>query len=112
MPNARFADLKKVPKQPAARLVALGNSKLKSSLGTPANASVSDVMSELEKNAPNLEALLDMLRLMAMALPAREGIWWACLAARDVIGKDVKKIPLPLDIAEKWVRTVRTLVVK
>ncbi len=104
MARARFADLKKVPKQPATRLMAMGNSKLNSELGVPANASVSEVLDDLEKQAPDLDASLDMLRLMAMALPARERTWWACLAARDVIGKEIENTPLSLEIAEKWVR--------
>ena len=95
----RFDDLKKVPKQPAMRLLAMANAKLKAPLDTPANASVSEVMTALETAG----AFIDMLRLMSVSLPARERTWWACLAARDVIGP-VEKLPLPLELAETWVR--------
>lgn len=95
----RFDDLKKVPKQPAVRLLALANAKLKTPLDTPANASVSEVMTALEAAG----AFVDMLSLMSVSLPARERTWWACLAAHDVIGP-VKKLPLPLELSEAWVR--------
>ena len=45
--SERFADLKKIPKQPAARLLALGNARLQSRLKSPASASVADVLIEL-----------------------------------------------------------------
>lgn len=96
----RFADLRKVPKQPAKRLLAMANAELETPLTSPANASVSAVMEELDK----ADAFIDMLRLMSVALPPREGIWWACLAARDVIGEDAEKVPLALERAEAWVR--------
>src|SRR5690606_7176229 len=95
----RFDDLKKVPRQPAMRLLAIANAKLKTSPDLPTSASVSEVMAVLAEKG----AFVDMLRLMGAALPARERTWWACLAARDVIGP-VEKPPLPLELAEAWVR--------
>jgi hypothetical protein len=95
----RFDDLKKVPEQPAVRLLAMENAKLATKLTTPANAGVSEVMAALAGEG----AYVDMLRLMSVALPPRERTWWACLAARDVIGP-VEKLPLPLELAESWVR--------
>ncbi len=95
----RFDDLKKVPAQPAMRLLALENAKLTTKLAAPASASVSEVMDELA----GAGAFVDMLRLMSVALPPRERAWWACLAARDVAGP-VDKLPLPLELAESWVR--------
>ncbi|MGB3246755.1 MAG: hypothetical protein WBB25_19640 [Sulfitobacter sp.] len=95
----RFDDLKKVPKQPAMRLLAMSNAKLTTKLELPASASVTDVLYALEEEG----AFVDMLRLLGVALPARERAWWACLAARDVIG-EVEKLPLPLELSESWVR--------
>lgn len=95
----RFDDLKKVPAQPAVRLLAMESAKLTTKLTTPANASVSEVMTALAAEG----AIVDMLRLMSVALPPRERTWWACLAARDLIGA-VDKLPLPLELAEAWVR--------
>jgi hypothetical protein len=105
MASSRFADLRKVPKQPAARLVALANSKIKTKLSVPVSASVSEVMEELASKTTDVDAGVDMIRVMAMALPMRERVWWACMAARDVLGPSPEKIPLTLDAAEKWVRS-------
>lgn len=97
--SERFDDLKKVPSQPAARLMAMANAKIRTDTGLPASASVSEMMRALE----GAGAFVDMLRLMGAALPPRERTWWACLAARDLIepGQDV---PPSLNIAEAWVR--------
>lgn len=97
--SERFDDLRKVPKQPAARLLAVANAKLRTPLDLPASASVSEVMAALDK----ADAFVDMLRLMGAALPARERTWWACLAARDVVG-EVEKLPPILELSEAWVR--------
>ena len=94
----RFAELRKVPRQPAARLLALANAKLSTKVAAPASAPVEVVMAELDDRG----ALVDMLRLMSVALPSRERVWWACLAARDVIGAEAEAPP-PLKAAEAWV---------
>lgn len=94
----RFADLKKVPRQPAARLLALANARLGTPVSAPASAPVEAVLAELSQKG----ALVDMLRLLSVALPARERVWWACLAARDVIGAGAEPPP-PLKAAEAWV---------
>ncbi|AML50711.1 DUF6931 family protein [Falsihalocynthiibacter arcticus] len=96
-----YTDLKKVPNQPAVRLLAMANAKLGTKVKAPANASVSTVLQELD----GAEAYIDILRLMSVALPPRERCWWACLAARDVAGPDVESLPAPLLAAEKWVRS-------
>ena len=96
--EARFSGLKKVPRQPAARLLALANARLETPVAAPASAPVETVLAELETK----EALVDMLRLLSVALPARERVWWSCLAARDVIGPDAEPSP-PLKAAEAWV---------
>ncbi|WP_390915570.1 DUF6931 family protein [Pseudosulfitobacter sp. SM2401] len=100
MMNTRFADLTKVPNQPAMRLLAMANAKLDTKLTSPANATVEVVLAELEQ----ADAPMDMLRLMSVALPARERVWWACLAARDVTGPDPEVVPPPLAASEAWVR--------
>ena len=100
MMNTRFSNLTKVPNQPAMRLLAMANAKLDTKLTSPANASVEMVMAELEQ----ADAPMDMLRLMSVALPVRERVWWACLAARDVAGPEPVVTPPPLAAAEAWVR--------
>lgn len=94
----RFEGLTKVPQQPAARLLAGTNLKLETKLETPATAGVAEVLAALEKNG----AYVDMIKVMAAILPARECTWWACLAARDVIGPDAEPTA-SLKAAEAWV---------
>ena len=96
--NERFSGLTKLPKQPAARLLAQANAELDTELTAPASASVEVVLAELEQKG----ALIDMIRLLSVALPARERIWWSCLAARDILAVGVK-VPPPLAAAEAWV---------
>ncbi len=97
--NTRYDDLRKVPDQPAARLLAVANAKLATPLDLPANASVAEVMQALDQ----AEAFVDQLRLMGAALPARERAWWACLAGRDLI-EDAEALPRTLELSEAWVR--------
>ncbi len=92
----RFANLKKVPKAPAARLLAAKATKLEAPLEAPASASVEVVLAELEEK----QVWVDLLRLLAVALPDREAVWWACLAARDITGENVTPC---LKASEAWV---------
>ena len=95
--SKRFENLKKIPDQPAVRLLAAANAKLKTKLKSPANASVQTVLEELEAaNAP-----VDMLRLLSVALPPRECVWWACIAGRDIL-PEVEKSAC-LSASEAWV---------
>ena len=100
--TGRFADLKKVPREPAARMLAMAGAKLATPLKAPVSASVEAVLDELSRHDVPA-AGIDMLRLLSIALPARERVWWGCLAAHDVIGGEVEKLPVPLAAAEKWV---------
>ncbi len=96
--SGRFDGLSKIPQEPAARLLAGTNLKLETALAGPATAGVADVLAELEAAG----ALVDMLKLLAASLPARECAWWACLAGRDVIGPEADPSP-SLAAAEAWV---------
>lgn len=96
--NERFSGLTKLPKHPAARLLSNANAELETELAAPASASVEVVLEELEKKG----ALIDMMRLLSVALPARERVWWSCLAARDILVEGAK-LPPPLAAAEAWV---------
>ncbi|WP_226778939.1 DUF6931 family protein [Oceaniglobus trochenteri] len=96
--DERFANLKKIPKDPARRLLALANAKLVTPLESPAAAPVGTVLAELAGKG----AHGDMLRLLAAALPARECIWWGCLAAGDLVADDAP-MPRPLAAARAWV---------
>lgn len=93
----RFADLKKIPDQPAVRFLAAANAKLETELAAPASASVTEVLQELAE----ADAWVDIMRLLSTAMPSRECVWWACLAGRNVMSKD-KGSPC-LKAAEAWV---------
>ena len=95
--SERFKNLKKIPDQPAARLLAAANAQLKTKLKTPANASVETVLKALAE----VDAKVDMLRLLSVALPPRECVWWACRAGHDVLGPEGKSVCL--SAAEAWV---------
>lgn len=97
--STRFANLTKVPQQPAARMLANANSRLDTQLDAPASALPEVVLAELDAK----EAVIDILQLMSILLPARERVWWACMAARDYIGPKSDKDPAPLVAAEAWV---------
>jgi hypothetical protein len=96
--DARFANLKKIPREPAARLLAGANARLSTPLKAAASAPIETVLEELNTAG----ATFDMLRLLAVALPPRERIWWACLAARDLLGPGAEA-PASLSAAEAWV---------
>jgi hypothetical protein len=97
MSALNFEDLRKIPPQPAARLLAVAGARLSTRLRAPASAPVSAVLEELAEK----EALFDMLHLMAVALPGREAVWWACLAARDLVPQG--QTTPSLSAAEAWV---------
>jgi hypothetical protein len=94
----RFLNLTKIPRQPAARMLAQANAELDTEVTAPASAPVEVVLEELEQKG----ALIDMLRLLSVALPPRERVWWSCLAARDTLPEGAK-LPAPLAAAEAWV---------
>ena len=94
----RYSGLTKLIKQPAARLLANANAELQTELAAPASASVDVVLRELDQRG----ALIDIMRLLSVALPARERVWWSCLAARDTLAPGAK-VPQPLAAAEAWV---------
>jgi hypothetical protein len=95
----RFDDLKKIAAEPAARMLAMGHAKLQSQPALPASASVPQMLQALQDDGE----FVDMLHMLAVALPPREAVWWSCLAARDLVGHDSLQPPLPLAAAERWV---------
>lgn len=98
--SERFADMVKVPKHPAARMLADASTKLKTKTEAPASSSVEVVLNELAEK----EAWVDILRLLSVVLPPRERVWWACMAGRDFIDPKADKLPRCLTLAEEWVR--------
>lgn len=97
--DERFENLVKLPSEPAAKILSEQNAILKTELTAPASAPINVVLHELDqKNAP-----VDILRLMSAVLPARERVWWACLAARDIVGQGAENATPSLQAAEAWV---------
>lgn len=95
-----FDNMTKISQEPAAKLLAHANTQLKTRLDAPASASAQQVLEELDAKG----GLIDMLRLLAILLPPRERVWWACLAARDYIGPPPDNGTPSLEAAEAWVR--------
>jgi hypothetical protein len=96
----RFSNLTKVPDEPAAKLLAQHNLTLDTVLTSPASASIETVLKEL---AAAEDGGLDILQLLAAALPVRERVWWACLAARDIVGEGPENETRCLMHSEAWV---------
>ncbi|OUS35088.1 hypothetical protein A9Q94_14075 [Rhodobacterales bacterium 56_14_T64] len=94
-----FNDLVKMPTDPVAKLLSQANVLLKTPLEAPPTAGASEVLKELSEKG----ALVDLLRLLAILLPPRERVWWACMAARDYIGPRSDKDPPSLTASEAWV---------
>ncbi|OSQ51930.1 DUF6931 family protein [Marivita geojedonensis] len=97
--TGRFENLTKIPPEPAAKLLAQSNVTLDAKITAPASASVEVVLSELDQQSANV----DLLKLLAISLPPRERVWWACLAARDIVGPGVENETPSLKASEDWV---------
>ncbi len=97
--SGRFDNLVKIPPDPVAKLLSRANVLLKTPLEAPPTALAGVVLEELERKG----ALVDLLRVWGVLLPARERVWWACLAARDYIGPRSPKDPPSLATSEAWV---------
>ena len=97
--SGRFENLVKVPPDPVAKMLSHANVLLKTPLEAPPTADAATVLEELERKG----ALIDLLRVLAVVLPARERVWWACLAARDYIGPRGPDDPPSLAKSEAWV---------
>jgi len=95
--SERYAELTKIPAQPAAKLLAFANCKLETKLKAPASASVQAVLEELE----DAGAYVDIINMLSCSLPPRERIWWGCLAARELVPEG--ETSRALAAAEKWV---------
>ena len=93
------SDLKKVSKDPVAKLMSSAGIKLETELELPPIAGVKDYLTALDDKS----AKVDILKLLSVALPPREAVWWACLAAEDVINASGKPETAALSAAKAWV---------
>lgn len=92
----RFDDLRKLPDYPAARFLTQGKVTLQTQPDLPPGASAAEVLQALWDKG----AVMDMLQVLAHALPPREATWWACLTARDLGQGSTRAV----HAAEAWVR--------
>ena len=97
--NDRFKNMVKVPKEPAAKLLSLADIRLATPITAPVSALPEVVLAELDEKGE----MIDLLLMLAIVLPPRERVWWACLAARDYIGPKSDRDPKPLVASEDWV---------
>ncbi len=95
--TSAFTGLVKIEKRSAGEVVRLGKVKFPFRPETKRDDPVGMLIEELV--AQNL--LMDALKILALALPPREGVWWGCLAARDMLPPAQKS--KALIAAEDWV---------
>lgn len=93
------ADLKKISKEPVVKLMSNAGIKLESDLSLPTVAGVGEYLTALDEQGANV----DILRLLAVAMPPREAVWWACLAAEDIAGEGGGTDTPSLAAAKAWV---------
>lgn len=93
----RYDKLSKIIAQPASRLLAMANADLDAPVRSPAAADVATLLREFDEDFRPVDAL----RLLSVALPPREGVWWACLAGRDMLEPGARA-PRTLTTAEAW----------
>lgn len=93
-----FAGLKKLPETPAQALADAAEIEfsvpIEGEETTPADA----LRQFAEADKPG-----DQIRMLALALPPREGVWWACVCMRDMLPAAPVKMPDCLTTAEAWV---------
>lgn len=95
--NSAFSGLVKIEKRSAGEVVRLGKVKFPFRPETKPDDPVVKLIEELV--AQNL--MMDALKILSLALPPREGVWWGCLAARDMLEPEQKT--KALTAAEAWV---------
>ena len=91
--------MKKVPDAPASKFIAHGHVRLKTKLDAGPDASVEEVLTELDTK----DKLPEVLMMLANVLPPREAVWWACVCARDMYPEGEEEQPATLTTAEAWV---------
>lgn len=100
---AVYQGLVKLIALPAAELIARDDIELETEIHIPADTTLPNLLARLDGEMADV----DRLRLLAHALPPREGAWWACMAARDILSerlaRDPRDVPPCLASTEAWV---------
>jgi len=95
-----LGDLRKLKQSPAAEIAADFDASPEARILLGAHPTVPAFLSILLKQ----RLWVDAIRLLAFALPARERVWWACLAARDSLPPDAPAgAAACIEAAEQWV---------
>jgi hypothetical protein len=94
----KFEGLTKLPNTKIGAFCKVNRIKIKPDIGVDPEMALADGLSELYK----ANAMPEFLQVLAWALPPRERVWFACLAAGDLLGDDAEKTPALL-AAEAWV---------
>lgn len=105
MAETALGELKKLVTGPLLPMLDAADIQLQTDLQIGKNAEAPEVLAALDaKRGDGAGAVVDMLRIIALTLPPREAVWWACLSARDLVGHDTE---LPktscVATAEAWV---------
>lgn len=96
--GSRYEGLTKLPPTPAMALLKAEKIKLEAKVEMDETTSIPDLLDKLEEKG----AVVDMLRVLAHALPPRESAWWGCLAARDTLEEGAEITPC-IKTSEDWV---------
>lgn len=101
---ALFEGLTKLPEKPALPILARAKVKLDTQITLDAGASIGEMLQALDAQRGLADtAEVDMIKLLAQAMPKREAVWWSCLAARDIVGHKEELKEGCLFTAEAWV---------
>lgn len=68
------------------------------------SASIDDAPLQAIKKLIETENFHDAVTMLAHALPKREAVWWACLAAKYSLDSGADDQLMALQAAERWVR--------
>lgn len=95
----RFADLKRLSSDPLSEILIRAQVRLKTKVDLPKEAPAAEYLPLLEEAG----AQLDMLMAMSYAMPARQAVWWSCLATRQEMTEEEADASHPIKAAENWV---------
>ncbi|RMH47771.1 MAG: hypothetical protein D6686_12135 [Alphaproteobacteria bacterium] len=95
----RFAGLRKLPRTPVAAILAQAGAEIEDPEGLTLDGPPERVLAELDGRGTG--GIMGQIRLLSRALPAREAVWWSCLAGRDI--QPAGRAWPTLKAAEDWV---------
>jgi len=94
----KFDNLSRIPDEKFAPWAKKNRIEVPPEVVVPENANISQGLEALYNGSAQPEFLF----ALSYALPARQGVWFACMAARDMLEKDAEPTPA-IKAAEAWV---------